>query len=98
MPDRNLEIALRIRADLDQAVRNLDRLEKELGGVGGAAARGSPAPAGIDPEAGRLPPRDDSGDQVADEDEHADPGDRRVDDQAGRLHEFLQEAHAGTIA
>lgn len=35
--------------------------------------------------------------QVADEDEHADPCDRRVDEKTGRLHEFLQEAHADSV-
>lgn len=39
MSGRNLEIALRIRADLASAMRGLDRLEKELGGVDDAAAK-----------------------------------------------------------
>ncbi len=39
MPDRNLNLALRVRADLNQAVRQLDRLERELRGTGTAAGR-----------------------------------------------------------
>lgn len=35
----NLDLALRIRADLGNAVRNLDRLEKEIRQTGGAARR-----------------------------------------------------------
>ena len=37
MPDGNLDLALRIRADLHQAIQQLDRLETELRGTGTAA-------------------------------------------------------------